>query len=256
MDEYYSRKSKLILWLYGKLTAIAAGILAESFPEEVVARIVKSTREECKAVIPRLAYIGGMGNAYTPVIVVNGWIVSLYKAMKNEDIDVVVAAYTSREVLKRLINKVPKWIGIQIGKLAFTQRGINYFSKQAELSQEKRYPEDFVYTFSVKEEAGDGIEGVMEFTECAVHKFYNAEGVPELRPFCNFADPLYGARFEMGMNAERTFAQGYPTCQLSFNSQRETHTPDNIKAMIADAEEMIGNAQKNYFGESFAIQRK
>jgi hypothetical protein len=79
----------------------------------------------------------------------------------------------------------------------------------------------------------------MEFTECAVQKFYDAEGVPELKAFCNFADPLYGARFEMGLEADHTFAQECATCRLSFSNHRETRTPDNILDMIATAEKMI-----------------
>ncbi len=239
LEESLMIKRKLQRTLFGKLTKAAARILSKSYPQEVVDRIVGATEREYESIIPRLPYVGGLKNIFTLVIPVNGWLVSFYRGVKGEGIDKHVAVYIAREVFKVYIDMIPKWLGTRIGKLAFTNLGQNHFKKQAERSQKKEFSEDWVYTFSATKSGGGISGGLMEFSECAVHKFYDAEGVPELKEFCNFADPIYGTRFQMGVNADRTFAQGCSSCQLSFNNGRETKTPDNIQEMIKKAEKIL-----------------
>lgn len=241
MHEFYIKKKKKLLKFYRKLTKMSKDILSECYPNNIVNRIVNSTETKSEKIISRLPYIGGKSNAFTPIIELNGWLICFYKAIKEEGIDVTVAVYVSREVFNKLLNKIPRFLGLQIGKLAFTNKVQGYLEKQATLSQKKIYPENFVYTFNIIKQKDKEIEFEVEFEECAVHKFYEAENVPELKMFCNFADPLYSARFEMGINADHTFAQGYSTCKLNSNNRRTTYTPKNIQKMIVDARKLMKN---------------
>lgn len=102
------------------------------------------------------------------------------------------------------------------------------------MSEERAYEANFVYTF-------DSENSEFRFTECAVHKYYEEEGAEALKPYCNFADPLYSAHFKMGCNAEHTFAQCKDVCILSYDRQRDTKTPENIKEMITKAEIYLSN---------------
>lgn len=239
MHDYYMKKKNKILKSYGKLTNKAESILLESYDKDTVSRIIKTSEKEYENIIPRLPFIGGKDNVMTPIIEFNGWIVSIYKAMKKEDIDTRVVAYVSREVFHSIFNKVPRSLGILIGKIPFTRMGIKFFKKQAAKSQKRIYPEDFVYTVDVIKKEGKEVEVEFEFQECAVHKFYEAEDAFPLKSFCNFGDPIYSDRFEMGVNADHTFAQGCQRCKLNYNNKRKTYTPSNVQQMIEDAQEIM-----------------
>gem|GEM_PF-2229723 len=229
----------MLLWIYRKLTNTAKRMLKKHYDNDAAERIALNTFEESKRIIDRLPYVGGHRNMHSFVIELNGLIVALYKAMKEEGRTPEEAIFIAREVSQKLIRKIPRAIGLFIGKLAFTGFGIKMFKKQAELSQKREYPEDFVFESIVTKRENGEIEILNEFSECAVHKFYDAEGVAELKAYCNFFDPLFSARFEMGVNSNHTFAQGEETCKLSFANKRKTFTPDNIVLMMEKAKESI-----------------
>ncbi len=229
-------KENKILKSYGKLSKKAESILLEVYDKDTVTEIIIKTEEQYKNIIPRLPYIGGKNNVMTPIIEFNGWIISFYKAMNQKGFDATVVAYIARAVFLSIFNKIPKPIGALIGKVPFTGAGIKFFKKQAEKSQLKQYPEDFVYTIEVIKKEGKEVEVEFEFLECAVHKFYQAEDAEALKVFCNFGDPIYSQRFEMGVNADHTFAQGCHTCRLNYNNKRPTYTPSNVQQMIEEAQ--------------------
>jgi len=102
--------------------------------------------------------------------------------------------------------------------------------QQADRSQKRQYPEDFVYTF-VK---GDGknFDWALEFSECAVNKFYKVQEVEELKPYCNFFDVTYSRYLGMGINANETIGNGCHTCKLQYKKGRETKVPEKLKGII------------------------
>jgi L-2-amino-thiazoline-4-carboxylic acid hydrolase len=179
--------------------------------------------------LPRIPYIGGKENMFTPVMVINGWIIALYRAMKSRGRTVEEVVRISYEASDDFFRSFPPFIDKLIGKLATTGYVVNHIRQQAERSQERRYPEDFVYTcrFSRRDE-----ELELEFTECPVQKYYEAEGVEELKPYCNFFDPIYSKYFVLGVRAEETLGLGCRTCKLNYNTHRETVLPSNIRHVV------------------------
>ena len=74
--------------------------------------------------------------------------------------------------------------------------------KTAALSQERRYPGDYVYTFV----AGDGknFDYGFDFTECASQKFYHAHGADELLPYYCYLDFVSAKVRGFGLPVRRT----------------------------------------------------
>jgi len=114
------------------------------------------------------------------------------------------------------------------GRLAFARPFRRLLERQAARSRERRYPEDFVY--SVRE--GDDGELALVFEECAVNKFYAAQGTEELAPYCNFFDVSYSRLMGMGLDASETIGLGCKTCQLRFKHGRETATPERLAGVF------------------------
>ena len=63
------------------------------------------------------------------------------------------------------------------------------------------------------------------FDECAVNKFYDAQGVEELKPYCNFFDVTYSRLMGMGVDATQTIGLGCEKCTLCYKHGRETVVP-------------------------------
>ncbi len=81
-------------------------------------------------------------------------------------------------------------------------------------------------------ERGDGGEVSLVFDECAVNKWYDAQDVPELKPYCNFFDVTYSRLMGMGIDASETIGQGCDQCALRFKHKRETVIPKNLDGVI------------------------
>lgn len=217
-DKYFSRTRGPLVARYGSDEADA---------------IQQQARVEFVALAPRLPDIGGEANMFSLVLTINGWIVALHRAMKARGHSVEEVVQISYEASDAFFAAFPRWLDRLIHRGATSRLAVGYIQRQARRSQERRYPEDFVYTCSVTRGRGE-LELELEFTECAVQKYYEAEGVEELKPYCNFFDPIYSRYFGMGVRAENTLGRGCDTCRLNYNNRRPTELPSNIAALVDD----------------------
>ncbi|SIN72300.1 hypothetical protein [Halodesulfovibrio marinisediminis] len=240
MHPYYEKKEKKLQKKYQQMNRWASEVLQQYYGKNIINIIMDEVTQETNSIIKRLPYIGGNENAYTPIIEINGWFIGFYNVTKKYGFIPEAAAYINGKVFKRYCEQLPKILWYPLKKLAFSQLMKNYFNNQAKKSQERLYPEDFVYTFNV-----DSVTGgyTFVFSSCAVHKHYEAEGANELKQFCNFADPIYSTMFNLGCNADYSFATGYKKCILSFDEGRKTKLPDNITAMIEEGKEFLQHHQ-------------
>jgi len=89
--------------------------------------------------------------------------------------------------------------------------------RRAERSQERGYPEDYVYEFV----AGDGSEFDYgyDFSECAAQKFYQAQRADEFTPFYCYLDFPTST---MGLRRTLTLSEGYAKCNHRFKEGRES----------------------------------
>lgn len=214
----------------------ASEVLQAYYEKEDIHPIMEKVTQETHEIIKRLPYIGGNKNAYTSIIEMNGWFIGFFKVMKSYEFIPEAVAYINREVFIRYCEQVPKMLWRPIGTLAFSTLAKRYFKNQAKNSQQRIYPEDFEYTFEVNQKKNGY---TFNFSSCALQKHYEAEGVNELKKFCNFGDPVYSAMFGMGCNASHSFATGYDNCILSFEKGRQTEQPDNITRMIEVGEAFL-----------------
>lgn len=202
-------------------------VLAERWGGELAAEVVADARNEYPKVAARLPYIGGWRNVFTPVIAANGWLIALHAAMKRrgksaEETISVCAAVTERE-----FRSLPGWLLKLVGRLAFSRPSRWLFRAQAARSRRRRHPGDFVYEVEEK----DG-ELSLVFSECAVNKHYDAEGLSELKPYCNFFDVTYSRLMDMGIDAHETIGLGCERCALRYKHGRETTVPDKLRGIV------------------------
>jgi len=79
---------------------------------------------------------------------------------------------------------------------------------------------------------GNGDDWALIFDECAVNKFYEAQGVEDLGPYCNFFDVTYSRLMDMGIDARETIGLGCETCRMRFKRGRETLIPDTLRGVL------------------------
>jgi hypothetical protein len=218
--DYYASKQKRLMNYFDFTFRPIKKKLKVHYGEEYAENIVARSRQNFKEIIPQMPYVGGMKNYYTPIIVVNGWIVAMFRAMKETGKTAKDVMRIWAEVVDDLFGKIPGWITRLGGRMLLSKPAIKAFKKQTIMSQERRYPEDWVY--ELLEGDGEKFDVGFEFSECAVIKFYQAMDTMELAPYCNFSDVTYSYYMGIGLDASETLGMGCAQCRMLFKKGGET----------------------------------
>lgn len=229
-SDYYVSRARRLLRQFDHHFKRVHVHLVERYGETFADAVRRDTRERFEAILPELPYIGGRSNYYTPVIVINGWLVSFLRAMqaRGENVESVVALACL--AADDFFASMPGFVLRLAGKAAFSRVVRRSLAKQAKLSQQRRFAEDFVYEF--KQGDGANHDMALVFSECAVNKFYQAQGTEELGRYCNFFDVTYSRLMGMGVDAHNTIGRGCKTCTLAFKRGAETEIPEPLRGII------------------------
>ena len=198
----------------------------ESFAEPVIAK----ARAEYERVLPRVPDIGGRKNVFQPVMTINGWLAALHRAVRSEGGTAEDTVRVAQHVFDGWLRKLPPLALRAIGRAMLSAPARRYFERQAARSQQRRHAEDFVWQL----ERGPEGEVLFVFDECAVNKWYDANDLRDLKPYCNFADVTYSRLMDMGVDASQTIGLGCPRCALCFKHGRETRVPPPLKAIVSE----------------------
>lgn len=190
--------------------------------------VLASAHEHYLRILPTIPDIGGFRNVFSPVMTLNGWGVALHAALKERGKTAVDTVAICSEIADDFFRSAPPFLLAVSGRYAFNPLARRFFEKQAERSRARAYAEDFVYEI---EEGADG-EFSLVFSECAVNKFYDKNGLEDLKPYCNFFDVTYSRLMNMGCDAQETIGLGCEKCALRFKHGRATAVPDALKGVL------------------------
>jgi hypothetical protein len=214
--------------LFERFLKSAHRILIRRYGQSLADDVRRAARQTYQSLHAQVPDIGGIRNIYQPVMAVNGWIVALHRALLAQGRSARDTISISAEVFDAWFRKIPGSVLLFIGRIAFSNPSRRTFIRQAQRSQLRRYPEDFVWSV---EERPDG-ELALVFEECAVNKWYEAQNVPELKPYCNFVDLTYSRLMGMGVDARDTIGLGCKQCTLSYQHGRATIIPENLLEIL------------------------
>jgi len=162
---------------------------------------------------------------------INGWIASLHRAMRARGYDAADTIRVCHEVFDAWIRLIPPPLRRMLGRALLSGPARRYFDRQAARSRERRHAADFVWHV----EHGDDGELSLVFDECAVNKWYDAHGLRDLKPYCNFADVTYSRLLGMGVDAHQTIGLGCEQCALRFKQGRPTVVPPSLRDVVDGA---------------------
>jgi hypothetical protein len=211
MRDYYVSKQNRLIKLFDFTFRPIKKKLTHQYGEQYAENIVTRSRQNFIEVIPQMPYVGGMKNYYTPIIVVNGLIVAMFRAMKETGKTAADVMRIWAEVADDLFSKNPGPIARLGGRMLLSKPTVKAFKKQTLISQERRYTGDWVY--ELLEGEGGKFDVGFEFSECAVIKFYQAMDTMELAPYCNFGDVTYSHYMGIGLDASETIGMGSDRCR-------------------------------------------
>ncbi len=176
--------------------------------------------KEFETIIPRLPFIGGARNLNNRDLVQSSWALAIHRVLLRhgkslEEVGEFI--YQSREAL---ILTFPKVLIHFYGWYRFTSIFKNKSRKFAIETQKREHPNNFVLTYV--EGDGKDFDYGYDYSECAILKFFEAQGASELVPYICATDIPVSKALNLGLKRTTTLALGGEKCDFRFKRGQET----------------------------------
>jgi len=218
-DYYVAQKSKLLR----NFIKDAQAMLKASEPtygKDFTDKVVDEALQEYERLIPQIPYIGGRKNSLTGNLIGTVEVLALYKVLKRygkSDEEIGELVWNGWEGMSK---RYPQFLLRLFGWFQFTRLYQRMTRKMVAETQKREYPENSVAVYV----EGDGVKfdyGI-DFLECAIVKFYEAQGAAEFAPYVCLFDFAMSKACGLGLRRTMTIAEGYEKCDFRYKRGRET----------------------------------
>ena len=191
-------------------------LFVSTYGKEAGEAVATETMQRFEALLPDIPYIGGDENPMTRILYLSAAWLAMYRSLRARGASVEEAARLIYLGTAGLYDAFPfRLLARWQGRRMFSRKHIEQRRHAAVISRQRRHPDDWV--FDVVDGDGRDFEWGLDYTECAIVKYLNREGAPELAAYGCWVDyPAYAA---MGVKLIRTetIAQGGQRCDFRFS---------------------------------------
>jgi hypothetical protein len=212
--EYYTTRKAEFLQAFDEESQSWRLVIANHYGDDFANSLLREARQEFEALLAQIPYIGGDENHLTGALIESAQCLALYQAMRKRG---KTATETGKVLYEAAVAQTGKaQLAIPPAEAITTEQLMERRRTRAMWSQERRYPEDYVYELV----AGDGEEFDYgyDFQECAAQKFYHAHDADELTPFYCYLD---FPKSTMGLRRTMALSEGYTKCNHRFKAGRK-----------------------------------
>ncbi len=226
---YYVTRERSMLREFDNAMRHIRPPLVRRYGEAFVSKIAPEARSEFKHLIPQLPYIGGSGNPLlTFFLVSTAWYLAFYRAMQKQGKDINELGPLIPDIYQSRMDSYPAWVLQLGGWLAYTPIVRRRLKRSSKISQERRYPGDWLFSFVPK----NGHDFGVDYTECGIYKFCQEQNATELMPYLCSVDFIMSERMNLGLQRTMTLAEGSPKCDFRFKHRRPTIWPPGLQEEI------------------------
>ena len=229
-ENWYLQHKSRIMWQTRFILRHSRKHLAAAYGKVEAEAIFRESLERFEALLPDIPYIGGAENRDTQSLCMAASWLAMYRSLQARGASVEEAARILYLGTVSFVSSIPmRWLLRWQGRRLFDQRRIEKRRRDAEISQQRRYPDDWV--FEIVDGDGQDFDFGVDYTECGVVKYFAREGASELAAYGCWIDyPMFAA---MGVRLDRseTVAQGGRRCDFRMSRGKPVEVePEFLRA--------------------------
>lgn len=222
---YISRKQKL-LRSFDETTSLVRGSVILRYGEELADTLIKETRKEFEALIPKIPYTE-ISPTLRIFLVISAQELAVYKVMKKHDKGADEAWEVCHEALRLRMKKFSNFKRWMAKRLLFS-RFIKWLAKKRirEITERTKKKRDFAFKYI----EGDGkkFDWGVDYTECLIYSFMKDQGSEEFAPYVCMSDIALSDAMEWGLIRTETLVDGSKRCDFRFKKGSETLISSHI----------------------------
>jgi len=229
-EKYYVAQTPKLMKNFDKASKFMEIVLKQSFNESKTENLIINARNEYVKLIPQLPYIGGRTNMHDFNLIGSAWMLALIRSLEKEDLGVRDIGKILYDLFEEYFNSMSGFMKWLFRRSFFAKTGIRKWRYHAEKSQDRVYPDDWVFEYV----EGDGktFDFGFNYTECGIYKFYKQQGAEKYIPYMCLGDyPMFRA-MAIGMKRTQTIGNGGKYCDFRFKKgdiTLEGWPPDNLE---------------------------
>ncbi len=216
---YLSEKTKLLKG-FVRASRWFRPYMVDRYGKDAFDEVVAAARKEYENLIPQIPYIGGSKVHMTSDLLESVMMLAYLRAFHARGLTAEESQEIIFQSVKTRINQYPKLIVKILGRMTFTRFYLRNLQRQAEESQKREYPAGFV--FDVIRGDGKAFDWGLDFSECGICKFYQAQNASELLRLVCPIDYVLSDAFGYGLVRTKTLAEGADGCNPRMKRGRRT----------------------------------
>jgi len=229
-QDYYIKKIPELMKKYNKVEVQLAETLTSYFNNSKIQDLLVEIRKACEALIPDLPYIGGDTNPTTQNLIDSACSLPILLSLEKEGISMRDMAKIIYKTFESFYNLTSPEKRQQIRDFYFSEDMCEITRKASSVSQLRKYPEDWVYTYV----EGDGISFNYgyDIIECGIVKFYKQIGAERFTPIICLTDYANFRSLGVGFKRIQKISTGDTICDFRFKKDFDTPSgwpPDDLE---------------------------
>jgi hypothetical protein len=194
-------------------------VYQKRFGDDIATTLVNETKQAYEDILPEVPYIGGKKNIFSEWLNYGAYYLGLSQALSAHGHPIDEIGRIVFDTYEAMAD-YPKWFLRNVGHLKYGSKYKDQLRKAAAVSQERKYPADFVSHFI------DGTDKEFDYgldvTECGICKLYTSHGADKLSRYMCLSDYVVSKAFGRGLVRYKTIAEGADKCDFRFKKGRET----------------------------------
>ncbi len=219
-ENYYMSMNAKLLKDFDRTRSWFRPHLIERFGRDTAEAMIRTARNEYQALIPQIPYIGGSKVHMTSDLLESVMLLAYLRVLKAHGVTPLESREIALKATQTRLAQYPGFLLKILGKLTFSSLYLRNLQRQAVDSAKREYPGGFVYEVVI----GDGKEfdWGLNFSECGICKFYQAQNAAEFMPLICPIDYMLSDAFGYGLVRTETLAEGGNRCNPRMKRGRQT----------------------------------
>jgi len=218
--DYYTSQTDQLLKDFEDYQVYLRKVLEARYADAEIRTMERAARQKYADLIPQLPYIGGEANMLTANLVQSAWCLVSYQVLQTQGKTVESTGRVLYETVKSMMQTSPRGFSRLGGLIQTSSLALDGLKAEAELSQQRRYSNDWVFT--TVEGNGEEFDLGVDYTECGVCKFFQAQHAAELTPYMCLLDFPMSMAMDVGLVRTMTLANGDAMCDFRYKLGRAT----------------------------------
>ena len=219
-NNFYNLKKTEFFEQFSEFNRIVKKLVNQKYGKEFAEKAADEIKKEYESIYKGIPYVGGDNNPLTSDLVSATMDLALYLVLKKYNKPLEDIGEIAYEACEEIFSIYP-----EAADLATNPKYMHYIKMGSYKSEEREFPQDWVYSFV---EGNDDFDYGLDFTECGICKLFHKYYADDFIPYLCAMDIIMSETANAGLHRTQTIAEGGAKCDFRYKTGRDTNVSSTV----------------------------